>query len=243
MGEVADAEALIQLLWRPSTRVGRTGATISSIVNEAIEIADARGLAAVTMRGLAEQVGVGVMTLYGFVPGRTELLELMVDRVTGSTYPEGAGPARDRDWRDGAHEMARRIFDHGVEHAWLGEVVPARPVLGPGVCRTYEQELAVFEGIGLSDVEMDHAVTVVRGMASHAARWQSALDAARGAETDAQWWERLGPRLQGAMAGEDLPLSSRVGESVSSAGDPWGTVQFGLLTLLETLSTRVEVGR
>ena len=42
-----------------------------------VEIADADGLDAVTMRAVAERVGIGAMTLYGYVPGKAELVELM----------------------------------------------------------------------------------------------------------------------------------------------------------------------
>lgn len=240
---VEDPERLLALLWAPSTRVGRSGATVGSIVDVAIELADSRGLDALTMREVAARVGVGVMTLYGYLPGKAEMLELMVDRVTGDTYRGHPAPASLGSWDQAARHIARRVYEHGRRHPWLGEVVPARPVLGPGVCRTYEIELAAFEGVGLSDLEMDHLVTVVRGLGADAARWQVGLDAVRRASglSDVQWWERIGPALEQAMAGEALPIATRVGESVSSAGEPWAAVELGLDLLLAGLRGRLQL--
>jgi hypothetical protein len=79
-------------------------------------------------------------------------------------------------------------------------------------------------------------------MAEHAARWQVGLDdvRARSGLTDGQWWERVGPRLAAAMAGEHLPLSTRVGASVSSAGEPWAAVEQGLAMFLDGMSARLD---
>lgn len=239
---VGDPERLLTLLWAPSTRVGRSGATVASIVEVAIELADSRGLDALTMREVASRVGVGAMTLYGYLPGKAEMLELMVDRVTGDTYRGHPDPASFGSWEEAARHIARRVYEHGRRHPWLGEVVPARPVLGPGVSRTYERELAAFEGVGLSDLEMDHVVTVVRGLAADAARWQVGLDAVRrdSGLSDQQWWDRIGPALEQALAGEALPIATRVGRSVSSAGEPWAAVELGLELLLAGLCGRLQ---
>ena len=48
----------------------------------AIALADEQGLGAVSMRALAARLGMSAMTLYGYVPGKEELLDLMLDRVS-----------------------------------------------------------------------------------------------------------------------------------------------------------------
>ena len=51
------------------------------MVEAAIALADANGLEAVTMRAVAERLGVSPMTLYTYVPGKAELLDLMLDAL------------------------------------------------------------------------------------------------------------------------------------------------------------------
>lgn len=216
--------------------------TIGSIVTTAIELADAEDLGALTMRRVANDVGVSVMTLYGYVPGKAELLELMLDQVAGATYAGHTTPAGAGGWRAGLEHIARRVFEHGSAHAWSLEIPPARPVLGPGVCRTYELELAPLDGIGLDHLEMDETLTAVRSLATSAARWQVTLDAARrdSRMTDAEWWELVGPRIAQAMRDEHLPISARVGQAVASAGDPLRTLTAGLTLMLDGLEHRLR---
>lgn len=237
-----DPLVLIGLLWEPSARVGRSGVTVRSIVDTAIELASAEGLSALTMRRVADDVGVPVMTLYGHVPGKAELLELMLDRVAGATYTGHDTPDAVGGWRAALEHIAQRVFEHGLTHAWTLEVPPARPVLGPGVCRTYELELAPLDGIGLELLEMDEALTTVRSLATSAARWQVTLDAARrdSRMTDLEWWEVVGPRIAQTLRDEHLPISAKVGQAVSSAGEPQRTLTTGLALMLDGLERRLE---
>ncbi len=63
----------------------------------AIELADAEGLGALSMRRVAERLGVGTMSLYTYVPGKAELLDVMLDTVLAEVArPDGA-----RGWRAG----------------------------------------------------------------------------------------------------------------------------------------------
>ena len=61
---------------------------LDSVVRAAIELADAEGLDAVSMRRVAERLGIGTMSLYTYVPGKGELLDLMLDTVYGQRSPD-----------------------------------------------------------------------------------------------------------------------------------------------------------
>jgi len=233
----SDPGRLVDLMWNPSTRVGRSGATVEAIVDAALAVADSAGLDAVTMRAVAERAGVGAMTVYGYVPGRAELVELMVDRVAGQTYQGHPAPHEAGSWEDALRYMAQRNWEHLLDHAWVVEAPQGRPILGPGVCRTYEAELRPLDGIGLTDEQMDLTVAAVRAQVLQAAQWQAGLARARAESrlSDQQWWTLYGPRLAMAMAGEELPVSSRVGQSVASAGDPEATWRFMVDHLISAL--------
>src|SRR5580765_7909151 len=90
----------IELLWELETEAGRprrrTGTALDreQIVREAIRIADADGLEAVTMRRVAQQLGTGAMSLYRHVPDKDALVSLMVDTVIGVVIGEPPLPPR-----------------------------------------------------------------------------------------------------------------------------------------------------
>ncbi len=230
-----DPARLLGLLWAPARQTGRSGITLQAIVQAGMAVADEQGFGAVTMRRVAEVMGVGAMTLYTYVPGRPELVELMVDAVAASTYAGRSLPGDLAGWRDGLEYVAWRNWEHTLAHRWLVDVPPGRPILGPGVCLKYEHELTPLDGCGLHDVSMDHLLTTVLGMVAGAARWQIGLDRTRAesALTDEQWWALAGPAMERAMGDLELPIASRVGVSVGSAGDPAESLRFGLRRLLD----------
>src|SRR3954467_15263646 len=81
---VAEARRTIDLLWfsEPVSRRGRKkGLAVAQVVDAAITLADDEGLDAVSMRRVAQELGVVPMTLYTYVPDKAALLELMLDAV------------------------------------------------------------------------------------------------------------------------------------------------------------------
>ncbi|MBK3547134.1 TetR/AcrR family transcriptional regulator, partial [Streptomyces sp. MBT60] len=88
-----DIARSLELLWgtgeRPS-RGPKPGLTLDRIVTAAVAVADAEGLAAVSMRRLSTELGTGTMSLYRYVPGKSELLDLMFDRVLGEPFADHA---------------------------------------------------------------------------------------------------------------------------------------------------------
>ena len=81
-----DPARTLQLLWREpgaadSRRGPRQSLSVERVVTAAIALADSDGLASVTMRAVAHALGVVPMSLYTYVPGKAELLDLMLDTV------------------------------------------------------------------------------------------------------------------------------------------------------------------
>jgi AcrR family transcriptional regulator len=239
---INDPARLLALLWNSAEPTGRTGLSVAGIATAAVELADADGLDAVTMRRIADRLGAGTMSLYSYVPGKPELIELMNDQVAGEIYAAGGLPAAEGDWRAGVRRIAERNWEHQLRHRWLAETAPGRPVLGPGTTAKYEAELAPLDGIGLSDVEMDLVLGHLLGLVEATARWQIQLDRARRESGigDAGWWARVGPLLEQAMAGREFPLADRVGsaagEHYQAAGAPLEQMTFGVDLLVEGIT-------
>src|SRR5688500_7903620 len=84
MSGAGDPARSLPLLWRTaSARAGRSGLSVDRIVSAAIELADTDGIGALSMRRVAERLSVGAMSLYTHVPGKAELIDLMLDTVFG----------------------------------------------------------------------------------------------------------------------------------------------------------------
>jgi AcrR family transcriptional regulator len=153
------------LLWRSPTTAGpggRSALGIDRIVAASVRLADADGLAALSMRRVAGELGVGAMTLYGHVPGRGELLALMLDAVLGELHTDERSVTTG-NWRarlDAVARANRAFFDR---HPWAAQVSADRPPMGPNALRKYELELRAVDGLGLSELQMDHLVTLVNG--------------------------------------------------------------------------------
>lgn len=239
---VGDPARLLTLLWTPPAQQGRSGLTVEAITSTAIAVADAEGLAAVTMRRIADDLGAGAMSLYGYVPGKPELVELMLDRVAGRVYAADDRPGDHPDWRAGLRHIAGRNWEHLLAHPWVSEVIPGRPVAGPGASHKYEDELAPLDGIGLDDVRMDLVLASLLALIESSARTQIGLDRVRAetGQTDAVWWEQMAPLFAAATAGHELALSARVGTAAGTEFQSYGAPRAQLELGVDLLITGVD---
>jgi AcrR family transcriptional regulator len=229
-------DQVLSLLWRdptqePSLRRGpQQRASLDAVLDTAIEVADAEGLEALSMRALAGRLGLGVMSLYTYVPGRDELVVLMVDQALGRSDrpPHGA------DVRRRLEAVAESAYAEFVAHPWLLGVEGLRAWLGPHATERYEWQLAAVDGLGLTDVQMDQAVALLAGIAATAARARHTVIAAerRSGQTELEWWQSNAAALEEAMGGRDFPLASRVGQAAGelyqAATDPDRQFRFAL---------------
>lgn len=206
----------------------------------ALALADEQGLTALTMRALAARLRVSAMTLYGYVPGKDELLDLMIDalyaRMERAPWREAGG------WRERVRAVAEANRALYAAHPWAAAVSTARPPLGPGLMAKHEHELAAFDGAGLGDVERDAALSFLLAFVRGAAL--AATESAEAPGTDAEWWERAGPLLERAVDPERYLLAARVGaaagEAHGSAHDPAHAYEFGLERVLDGLAALIE---
>jgi AcrR family transcriptional regulator len=244
-----DPDRTLALLWRaadhlPRRRGPRPSRSVDDVVAAAVALADEHGLAAVTMRAVAERVGVAPMSLYTYVPGRSELLDLMVD---AAHLAMERPPWRSRSWRRRVTAVAEANRSLFAAHPWLAEIgTLSRPPLGPGQLAKYEHELAAFDGTGLRAVDTDAALAFVLGFVEQHARTAEAARRARqeSAMDDAQWWEANAPLLARVVDEADYPRAVRIGSAAGaaqgSAHDPVPAWTFGLARVLDGLAALVD---
>jgi AcrR family transcriptional regulator len=241
-----DPRRTIELLWGVQERPRRgpkPRLSAELIVEAAITLADAEGLAALSMRRVADHLGVAVMSLYTYVPSKAELIDLMMDTVHGELGMPGEEA---EGWRAKLEAIARANWALYHRHAWMLQVTTNRPPLGPHTMIKYENELGAVDGIGLTDLEMDAVISLLAGYVQGAAR--NATDAAqieqRSGMTDEQWWAAGAPVLEKIVTASHFPLSGRVGtaagEQYGSAYDATRNFEFGLPLVLDGVARLVS---
>ncbi|GAA2386122.1 TetR/AcrR family transcriptional regulator [Streptomyces glaucosporus] len=227
----------LELLWgrreRP-TRGPKPGLTLDRIVAAGIRIADAEGIDGLSMRRVAAELGVGAMSLYRYVPGKAELLELMIDRAYGMT--DGSDAPRDADWRTVLRTVALGTWRMYLAHPWLLQVNLARPVLGPAAVAGLDYALSGLADLDITDHERMGFVTAVDGYVAGCARTHvNAAQAARQTGiSDEEFWTAHGPMLEKAMLSGAYPHVAALAEDAFAV--PGGKLfEFGLERLLDGL--------
>jgi AcrR family transcriptional regulator len=203
------------------------------IVRAAIELADADGLAAVSLRKVAAALDVGPMRLYGYIATKDELLELMVDAVYAGIQPVGDG------WREVLRSLAGAIRQAAHQHEWFADLLGGRPQLGPHTLASGE---AVVAGMGGVDVDTIVPVTAaVNAYVIGAVRREIAeRRAERATGTDLrQFQAAYGPYLERAFATGRYPgLATVVRDGPHLSADQ--TFQAGLGFLLDGIEATIR---
>src|SRR6187549_2599767 len=114
----------VEFLWgeraRP-TRGPKPAMTLERIAEAAIAVADAEGLAAVSMQRVAAELGKTKMSLYRYLPGKAELVAVMIERAIG-----GGAVLRGGSWRGGLTEWSGRLFAAYLRHPWSVDATVGR---------------------------------------------------------------------------------------------------------------------
>ena len=149
-----DPRLTMRLLWRVAGRSRRgpkPTLDLDTIISCAIALADENGLSAVSMRSIAERLG-RAMSLYTYLPGKAELLDLMHDHALGELPTDYSG----------TRELAgcSRGVDSGRLGALRATSVDGAGLDGPTHARTahlrptFEAQVAILDGTGLTGTEI-----------------------------------------------------------------------------------------
>lgn len=121
--------------------------TLEAIVTAAIELADAEGFDAVSVRRVAAKLKARPMTLYSFFSRKDDLVELMADQIIGEVILDTV-PA---DWQQALRAIALRTREVTLRHPWLITALSQRPPIGPNAVHHIEQSLAAVASLGLDN--------------------------------------------------------------------------------------------
>jgi AcrR family transcriptional regulator len=128
--------------------------TRDAIVDAALTLLDRDGLAGLSMRKLADELGVGAASLYWHVGDKEELLGLLLDRIVGETQLLEPDPA---NWQEQVKEMGRESRRLLQRHRDAAQISLGRIPVGPHSMPVLERYLAVLVGAGLPKRVIAHA--------------------------------------------------------------------------------------
>jgi AcrR family transcriptional regulator len=233
-----DPQRTIDLLWGVHRRRRGPKPSLSGeqVVTTAIQIADRDGLGGLSMRRLADELGITAMSLYGYVPSKAELLDVMADRCYAEITPRDS---QAKPWRAMLAALAEHNWALLLSHPWLLQVASSRPLLGPGMTAFYDAELAAVDGLGLTDIDMDLIVSLLDDYVRGAARGavEAAQAQAHTGVSDQQWWRTYGPLLAVVLDPARYPTAIRVGAAAGAeygaAHDPARSFTFGLQRIID----------
>ena len=224
---------------RPATRPdpgqeARIPLTRERVLETAILMADAGGLDSLSMRKLAQALGVEAMSLYHHVANKDDILDGMVDRIVG----EFELPAVDGDWKTALRRSAISAHDVLEQHPWACALMMSPTRVRPARLRYMEGLLRRLRLAGLSAAMTDHAYHALDSHILGYTLWEAgyAVEAAKVAD--------FTPRFLQMLSADEFPfLVEHVQQHLDpSLGDDIRDFEFGLDLILDGLDRVITGG-
>jgi AcrR family transcriptional regulator len=171
-----------------------------AIVRVAIEMLDAEGIDALSMRKLGAKLNAGATSLYRHVATKDELMELALDEVFGEMQvPDLSGQ---QEWRGALVQTAEDFRATALRHPWLASVLGQAGLayLGPKLMHFTERLAALLTDAGFAEPEqvVDALLGYVIGMSTTEAAWLTTV--AKSGDTEAEFVAKLMPAADRAAA-------------------------------------------
>jgi AcrR family transcriptional regulator len=140
-----------------STAARREPVTRDRAITAAVALADAQGLGSLSMRRLAQELGVEAMSLYHHVANKEAVLDGMVDRV----FAEIELPAPGAAWKEAMRDRARSARTTLLRHPWAISLLDSRSSPGPATLRHHDAVLGCCRAAGFSPAMAAHALSLI----------------------------------------------------------------------------------
>jgi AcrR family transcriptional regulator len=228
-------------LWLDEPEAPRTrpALTRERVVQAAIALADKEATGQITMRNLAESLGVrSPMALYRYVGNKDGLADLMADHV----YAQFA-VATGEGWRPALRELGQTGWQAVQRHPWFARLAFARPPLGPNALALYEAALAELDPLALPAATRMGFVNTVLGHvlgSGLALLEEQSMRSRTGIESDAELSDAVAPYLARIAAAGTHPHFSRWAADPQRHAPPPQDFETILEWLLDGLTTIAE---
>ncbi|SDJ15664.1 TetR/AcrR family transcriptional regulator [Nonomuraea jiangxiensis] len=219
-------------IWfRGDERPRRPRLSRERIVEAAVALLDAEGVAGFSMRALAARLRAGTMSLYEYVTSKEDVLDLALDAVIGEIEPVEEG-----SWRERLAGQLARSRQVMRRHPWVPTLTSTRPLIGPNALARSRPFYAALADAGLSGPTLVAAVgtlsSYVNGFVAAENTWWATV---RTPGADAEARERVGAYLEEHVA--DLARHAQV-----DINDFDGQFLLGLDLILDGIAARLPPG-
>lgn len=202
--------------------------TRARVVRAALRLVDEHGLAALTMRALANELEVSPMALYNHVSDKEELLDLMLDLMLG----EVDCSATEGDWLTQLRNLVCSFHRALSAHHHLAEVYHSQVRIGPHGLAVIERAISLLLQAGFSPPDAASAfLTLYTYTVGRHQMGRIAPFPGRTAQDEGEYYLALPP--------EQIPAIRAVGRHLGGVHRS-GVFEFGLDTLLVGLQTKLE---
>lgn len=223
-----------------SVHSGTRTTTRERTIESAIAIADAEGIAGLSLRRIAVDLDVSTMSLYRSIASKDDLLVGMMDTVMAEEAWPTTPP---RGWRPQLAYVARRQWRGYQSHPWLAQIVSlTRPQLAPNAMRHTEWVLRAIDGHGLDPTTQMYVVLTLFGQVRSAA---TGLDSEQQAERDTgvdieEWMRVNDARFTPVIQSGCFPYLARLDNNAGVDLDIDALFEFGLARLLDGFAVLID---
>jgi AcrR family transcriptional regulator len=221
----------LRVLWGDQDRPGGRGLSRERIVAAGIALADADGIAALSMARLAERLGSAPMSLYRHVSNKDELLAFMTDAAPGPPPELPAG------WRPALEAWAWALRGVYYAHPWILQVTAGRPPLDPGQLAWLDRGLSTLDATVLSHQARFEVIMAVVNFV----RGEAQLGAVPGGDQ-----AEYGRLITHFVTADRMPALAAAAESGifrEPGNDPAESFTFGLARILDGVNVLLTDGR
>ena len=212
-------------------QAARTGLARDQVARAALELADAEGLDALSMRALADRLGVGTMTLYGYFRNKDELLDAVVDSAVGDSEP----PLLEGDWAERLREVVLHARRGLLRHPSIVELRVRRPVLRPEALRFAERCLGILLDGGF---DVREGTAAFRLLFTYTLGF-AALSPAEATDDD----RRAAMAALSALPADEYPALTAARAEASQAMGGEEVFRYGLDRIIDGLRARLAAAR
>ncbi len=238
-------------IWaRPEPSGRRAPQSRAHIADAAIAVADAEGIDAVSMRRVARELGLGTMSLYHYVRGKDELLDLMSDAILGGQLVDDA--ELEKGWRAGLRAIAFATRANFERHPWIINAMGPRPraVPGPNSLRHFDQSVGAVAETGVDIQTRMEIVALIDDYVFGFVLRSSIAFEAREEEAEPGWLQAIFDYMAGELETGAYPSVSALVEAHRAAGGrdedlavmsiDEGRFERGLERLLDGIAVELE---
>lgn len=241
---MAEASSIPSVWARDRREQDQPALSRATIVRAAVEVLDAEGIEALSMRKLGARLGAGATSLYRHVATKDELMELAVDEIFG----EMAVPRLQatREWRASVSAAAADFRATALRHPWLASVLGQAGLayLGPRLMAYTDGLAGLFTDAGFEKPRgaIDVVLGYVLGMSTTEAAWLAMI--AKAGTTEAEFVAKLLPAASQAMAGHEHLARTTPASDADAVANPAAAREArfaqGLEVVLDGLALRLK---